>query len=107
MGVVVKKIVEGNGVKPKTGDNVSVHYVGTLTNGSKFDSSRDRSTPFVFGLGKGQVIRAWDEGVAQMSVGEKSTLTCSPDYAYGAAGYPPVIPPNSTLIFEVELLKIN
>lgn len=79
-------------------------YVGTLTNGNKFDSSRDRGRPFQFKLGQGQVIRGWDEGVAQMSIGEKATLTCSPDYAYGARGFPPVIPPNSTLVFEVELL---
>jgi len=107
MGVELKVLVAGNGVKPKFGDKVTVHYVGTLTNGKKFDSSRDRSDAFVFNLGKGQVIRGWDEGVAQMSVGEKSVLTCSPDYAYGASGYPPIIPANSTLLFEVELLKIN
>jgi FK506-binding protein 1 len=107
MAVEVKILQQGNGVKPKVGDKVTVHYVGTLTDGKKFDSSRDRAQPFQFNLGKGQVIRGWDEGVAQMSIGEKSLLTCSPDYAYGAAGYPPVIPRNATLVFEVELLKIN
>ena len=107
MGVSIKILNSGNGVKAKLGDKVSVHYVGTLLDGSKFDSSRDRGTPFVFTLGKGQVIRGWDEGVAQMTVGEKSILTCSPDYAYGANGYPPVIPRNATLNFEVEFLKIN
>jgi FK506-binding protein 1 len=107
MGVDVKVLQAGNGVKPKIGDKVSVHYVGTLTTGSKFDSSRDRNAPFQFRLGKGEVIRGWDEGVAQMSIGEKSILTCTPDYAYGAQGYPPVIPKNATLLFEVELLRIN
>ncbi|KAG7228996.1 hypothetical protein INR49_013229 [Caranx melampygus] len=81
--------------------------VSTLTNGEKFDSSRDRGTPFNFKIGEGQVIRGWDEGVAQMSVGQKARLTCSPDYAYGSRGYPPIIPGNSTLIFEVELLKCS
>ena len=107
MGVEVKVLQAGNGIKPKIGDKVTVHYVGTLTNGTKFDSSRDRASPFQFRLGKSEVIRGWDEGVAQMSIGEKSTLTCSPDFAYGAQGYPPVIPRNATLVFEVELLKIN
>ena len=107
MGVTREVLIQGNGVTPKAGDKVTVHYVGTLTSGKKFDSSRDRSEPFVFNLGKGQVIRGWDEGVAQMSIGEKANLTCTPDYAYGARGYPPVIPANSTLVFEVELLKIN
>lgn len=81
--------------------------MGTLTNGSKFDSSRDRGKPFQFKLGQGQVIRGWDEGVAQMQLGEKCMLTCTPDYAYGARGFPPVIPPNSTLNFEVELLSFS
>ncbi len=107
MGVELRVLQQGNGVKPKLGDKVSVHYVGTLTNGNKFDSSRDRNAPFSFRLGKGEVIRGWDEGVAQMSIGEKSVLTCSPDFAYGAQGYPPVIPRNATLLFEVELLNIN
>ena len=82
-------------------------FIGTLTDGKKFDSSRDRGKPFVFTIGKGEVIKGWDEGVAQMKVGERAKLTCSPDYAYGANGYPPVIPKNATLIFDVELLKIN
>ncbi|XP_031149826.1 FK506-binding protein 1-like [Sander lucioperca] len=107
MGVEVETIRPGDGKTfPQSGQNVSVHYVGTLTNGKKFDSSRDRGDPFKFKIGQGQVIRAWDEGVAKMSVGQVAKLTCSPDYAYGAKGYPPVIPGNSTLIFEVELLGV-
>ncbi|XP_019968674.1 peptidyl-prolyl cis-trans isomerase FKBP1A-like [Paralichthys olivaceus] len=106
MGVNVETLRQGDGrTFPQRGQRVEVHYVGTLTNGKKFDSSRDRERPFVFKLGLGEVIRAWDEGVARMSIGEVARLTCSPDYAYGASGYPPVIPPNSSLIFEVELLK--
>ncbi|XP_060901044.1 peptidyl-prolyl cis-trans isomerase Fkbp12-like [Labrus mixtus] len=107
MGVKVETLRPGDGTTyPKRGQTVTVHYVGTLTCGKKFDSSRDRTEPFQFKIGHGQVIKAWDEGVAQMSVGELATLTCSPDYAYGARGYPPVIPPNATLIFEVELLRV-
>ncbi|XP_018533326.1 uncharacterized protein LOC108884139 [Lates calcarifer] len=106
MGVNVETIKPGDGKTfPQKGHTVTVHYVGTLPNGEKFDSSRDRGPPFQFKLGLGQVIRGWDEGVAQMSVGQVVKLTCSPDYAYGTKGYPPIIPPNSTLIFEVELLK--
>ena len=80
---------------------------GTLTNGQKFDSSRDRGQKFEFKIGQGQVIKGWDEGVAQMSFGQRANLTCTPDYAYGARGYPPVIPPNSTLIFDVELFGVK
>jgi len=104
MGVTREVINAGSGASPTPGSKVSVHYVGTLLDGSKFDSSRDRGKPFQFNIGKGQVIKGWDEGVAQMQIGEKSILTCTPDYAYGARGFPPVIPPNSTLKFEVELL---
>lgn len=106
MGVQIETIRPGDGKTfPQKGQTVTVHYVGTLTNGEKFDSSRDRASPFKFKIGANEVIRAWDEGVAQMSRGQVARLTCSPDYAYGAAGYPPIIPPNSTLIFEVELLN--
>jgi FK506-binding protein 1 len=94
-------------IPPPFPSRPAVHYTGTLTNGNKFDSSRDRGSPFVFTIGVGQVIKAWDEGVATMSVGERANLTASPDYAYGARGFPPVIPPNSTLIFDVELISIN
>ncbi|KAM9718847.1 peptidyl-prolyl cis-trans isomerase Fkbp12-like [Menidia menidia] len=106
MGVQVDTVKPGDGKSfPQKGQTVSVHYVGTLTNGTKFDSSRDRGKPFEFKLGAGEVIRGWDEGVAKMSLGQVAKLTCSPDYAYGSKGYPPTIPANSTLIFEVELLR--
>ena len=103
----VKKVilVEGNGPTPQRGQKVSVHYVGTLTNGKKFDSSRDRNEPFQFTIGQG-VITGWSLGVATMKVGEKSTFTIGPDYAYGNRGFPGLIPPQSTLVFEIELLKI-
>ncbi|KAL2799506.1 FK506-binding protein 1A [Aspergillus keveii] len=109
MGVTVDTISPGDGVNfPKSGDVVTIHYVGTLaSDGSKFDSSRDRNDPFVTKIGVGKVIKGWDEGVPQLSVGQKAVLTCTPDYAYGSRGFPPVIPPNSTLKFEVELIKIN
>ncbi|KAF5312168.1 hypothetical protein D9619_003639 [Psilocybe cf. subviscida] len=108
MGVTIETLSAGDGVNfPKRGDTVSIHYVGTLVDGKKFDSSRDRKDPFVTEIGTGKVIKAWDEAVPQLSLGQKAVLTASPDYAYGAAGYPPVIPPNSTLKFEVELLKIT
>ncbi|KAF9498995.1 peptidyl-prolyl cis-trans isomerase [Pleurotus eryngii] len=108
MGVTVERITPGDGKTfPKTGDTVFIHYVGTLTNGKKFDSSRDRGSPFKTLIGVGKVIKGWDEGVPQLSVGEKAILTCSADYAYGSRGFPPVIPPDSVLQFEVELLKIE
>jgi FKBP-type peptidyl-prolyl cis-trans isomerase FkpA len=105
MGMVTT--TPGNGPVAKAGDRVSVHYVGTLTDGSKFDSSRDRNQPFQFVLGQGQVIKGWDQGVAGMKVGEKRKLTIPPAMAYGPQGRPPKIPPNSTLVFEVELMGIN
>jgi FKBP-type peptidyl-prolyl cis-trans isomerase len=103
----IEKITSGNGAAPKTGDTVTVHYTGWLTNGTKFDSSVDRNEPFAFVLGTGQVIQGWDEGVAAMRVGDKARLTIPPEMAYGEAGYPGAIPPNATLIFEVELLAIQ
>lgn len=96
-------LVEGTGTRPAKGAKVTVHYVGTLEDGTKFDSSRDRDECFEFTIGKGQVIKGWDRGVATMRVGEKAILKCSPEYGYGAAGSPPKIPANATLLFEVEL----
>ncbi|PPQ98070.1 hypothetical protein CVT26_003296 [Gymnopilus dilepis] len=108
MGVTVETIIPGDGVHfPKKGGTVTIHYVGTLTDGRKFDSSRDRGMPFQTEIGTGKVIKGWDEGVVQLSLGQKAILTASPDFAYGSRGFPPAIPPNSTLKFEVELIKIN
>ncbi|MFY0571870.1 FKBP-type peptidyl-prolyl cis-trans isomerase [Archangium lansingense] len=97
----------GTGTEAKSGKTVTVHYVGTLTNGSKFDSSRDRGQGFTFRLGAGQVIQGWDMGVDGMKVGGVRKLTIPPELGYGAGGFPPVIPPNSTLVFEVELLDVR
>jgi FKBP-type peptidyl-prolyl cis-trans isomerase FkpA len=97
----------GTGAEAQAGKTVSVHYTGWLTDGTKFDSSRDRNQPFSFPLGRGQVIKGWDEGVAGMKVGGKRTLTIPPDLGYGARGAGGVIPPNATLKFEVELLDVK
>ena len=105
--IKIEKITTGNGPAPKKGQTVTVHYTGWFTNGGKFDSSVDRKEPFSFVLGAGQVIAGWDVGVATMKVGDKVKLTIPPELAYGRAGYPGAIPPNSTLIFEVELLGIE
>jgi FKBP-type peptidyl-prolyl cis-trans isomerase FkpA len=107
MPLQIDDIKVGTGAEAKAGQKVTVHYVGTLTNGSKFDSSRDRGQGFDFKLGAGQVIKGWDQGVAGMKVGGVRKLTIPPELGYGAGGYPPVIPPNSTLVFEVELLKVG
>ncbi|HSK46668.1 MAG TPA: FKBP-type peptidyl-prolyl cis-trans isomerase [Coriobacteriia bacterium] len=103
----MEDIEEGTGPAAKDGDTVSVDYTGWLTNGEKFDSSKDAGQPFSFTIGAGEVISGWDEGVAGMKVGGVRKLTVPPDMGYGPNGYPPVIPPNATLVFEVELLSIN
>jgi FKBP-type peptidyl-prolyl cis-trans isomerase len=103
----VEKVTSGNGASPQQGNTVTVHYTGWLPDGTKFDSSVDRGEPFSFVLGAGQVIQGWDQGVAGMRVGDKTRLTIPPELAYGQQGYPGAIPPNATLIFEVELLSVS
>jgi len=97
----------GGGVEAAAGKTVTVHYTGWLTNGTKFDSSVDRGQPFTFPLGAGRVIQGWDKGVAGMKVGGKRKLTIPPNLGYGERGAGAVIPPNATLVFEVELLSVN
>lgn len=106
MGVTKETIKAGNGVKPQPMQKVSVHYTGTLTDGTVFDSSFKRNKPFQFTVGAGQVIRGWDEGFLSMEVGEKALLRITSDYAYGPRGIGGIIPPNADLNFEVELLEI-
>jgi FKBP-type peptidyl-prolyl cis-trans isomerase len=105
--LAIDNIREGSGQEARTGQTVVVHYVGTLTNGKKFDSSRDRGDPFRFPLGGGQVIKGWDQGIVGMKVGGLRKLTIPPELGYGARGFPPVIPANATLVFEVELLEVR
>jgi FKBP-type peptidyl-prolyl cis-trans isomerase len=104
--LLIEDLKLGTGAEAKAGNQVSVHYVGTLTNGTKFDSSRDRGKHFEFKLGAGQVIKGWDQGVVGMKVGGLRKLTIPPSLGYGARGAGGVIPPNATLIFEVELLGV-
>jgi peptidylprolyl isomerase len=106
-GLKYVDLVEGTGAQPQAGQTVIVHYTGTLEDGTKFDSSRDRNQPFSFRLGVGQVIRGWDEGLSTMRVGGRRQLIIPPDLGYGARGTGGVIPPNATLVFDVELLRIG
>jgi peptidylprolyl isomerase len=106
-GLQYEDIKVGTGAEAKKGQTVSVHYTGTLENGTKFDSSRDAGRPIEFPLGAGRVIAGWEEGIAGMKVGGQRKLTIPPNLAYGAQGRPPVIPPNATLIFDVELVDVR
>jgi FKBP-type peptidyl-prolyl cis-trans isomerase FkpA len=106
-GLKFEDLIEGEGEVAAAGHRVTVHYTGWLTDGTKFDSSLDRNDPFMFSLGAGQVIRGWDEGVEGMKVGGKRKLTIPPQLGYGAYGAGGVIPPNATLVFEVELLGVS
>lgn len=106
-GLIYEDTILGEGVEARTGDHVVVHYTGWLTNGSKFDSSKDRSDPFSFPLGQRHVISGWDEGVQGMKIGGTRKLTIPPQLGYGARGAGGAIPPNATLVFEVELLTIE
>jgi len=106
-GLQIQDVKVGQGAEAKPGSTAVVHYTGWLTDGKKFDSSRDRGTPFDFQLGAGQVIAGWDQGVAGMKVGGQRKLVIPADLGYGAAGAPPVIPPGATLVFDVELLDVK
>ena len=105
--LITEDLTVGTGAEATKGQQVTVHYTGWLTNGTKFDSSMDRRDPFVFNLGRGQVIKGWDEGVQGMKVGGKRKLTIPPAMGYGSRGAGGVIPPNATLVFEVELLGVG
>jgi len=106
-GLKYEDLEEGTGTEAAAGNKVTVHYTGWLEDGTKFDSSHDRSDPFRFSLGAGMVIKGWDEGVAGMKIGGKRKLTIPSNLGYGANGAGGVIPPNATLIFDVELLEVN
>jgi FKBP-type peptidyl-prolyl cis-trans isomerase len=105
--LLIEDVKSGDGASPQTGQTVSVHYTGWLTDGTKFDSSKDRGRPFEFKIGRGQVIKGWDQGVATMKIGGVRKLTIPPELGYGRAGAGGVIPPNATLVFEVELLGVK
>ena len=105
--LIIEDITVGDGDEATSGQHITVHYTGTLESGSKFDSSRDRNDPFAFTLGVGQVIKGWDQGFAGMKVGGRRKLTIPPEMGYGASGAGGVIPPNATLIFDVELLAVK
>jgi FKBP-type peptidyl-prolyl cis-trans isomerase len=107
MSVKIETLTPGTGDESKNGDTVSVHYTGTLTDGKKFDSSHDRGQPFEVTLGQGRVIKGWEQGLLGMKVGEKRRLTIPPDLGYGSRGAGGVIPPDATLVFEIELLEIR
>lgn len=108
MGIELESITPGDGCTfPKDGQTVVVHYTGSLPDGKVFDSSRERGKPFKFQIGKGQVIRGWDEGIKQLSVGQRVKMTCPPKYGYGKRGFPGVIPADATLIFDVELISLQ
>ncbi|WGV28604.1 FKBP-type peptidyl-prolyl cis-trans isomerase [Halotia branconii] len=106
-GLKYVELEKGSGATPQTGNTVVVHYTGTLEDGTKFDSSRDRGQPFSFKLGVGQVIKGWDEGLSTMKVGDRRQLIIPPELGYGSRGAGGVIPPNATLLFDVELLDIK
>jgi peptidylprolyl isomerase len=106
-GLKYEEVTVGTGATPATGQTVEVHYTGTLENGEKFDSSRDRNQTFKFQIGTGQVIKGWDEGLSTMKVGGRRKLTIPPDLGYGARGAGGVIPPNATLLFDVELIGVK
>lgn len=106
-GLKYEVIEEGTGAAPSAGDTVVVHYTGTLEDGTKFDSSKDRGVPFEFIIGKGQVIKGWDEGLSTMKVGGKRKLIIPASLGYGSQGAGGVIPPNATLLFDVELLNVK
>ena len=106
-GLKITELQVGEGAEASSGQTIAVHYRGTLENGKQFDASYDRGTPFTFPLGAGRVIKGWDEGVVGMKVGGKRKLVIPPDLAYGSRGAGGVIPPNATLMFEVELLDVK